>query len=171
LEAIHQETRNQKAAKKGISARLMTDVTRHVPASTQLLAARLLMTSELAGRLTNVCISNVPGPNVPVYMNGAQLLGGVGLGPLGDRMGLFIAVASFNGNMSFNVTSCRRTLPDIEFFIECLRESFEELSEAAKLAKIAVTKKISVVKKTKAPTKNNVSKNKVSKKKASKKAV
>ena len=50
LVAIHGETSKQKAAKKGISARLMTDVTRHVPASTQLLAARLIMSSEMAGR-------------------------------------------------------------------------------------------------------------------------
>lgn len=134
LQAIHHETRQQKAAKKGISARLMTDVTRHVPASTQLLAARLLMTSELAGRMTNVCISNVPGPAVPVHMNGAVCVKALGLGPLGDRMGLFIAVTSYNGEMSFNVTSCRRTLPDIEFFVACMRESFSELvSIAAKL--------------------------------------
>jgi len=131
LKAIHEETRNQKAAKKGVSARLMTDVTRHVPASTQLLAARLIMSSEMAGRMTNVCISNVPGPDVPVYMNGARSIKALGLGPLGDRMGLFIAVTSYNGEMSINPTSCRRTMPDIEFFIECIRDSFAELKTAA----------------------------------------
>ena len=152
LQAIHHETRQQKAAKKGISARLMTDVTRHVPASTQLLAARLLMTSEIAGRMTNVCISNVPGPAVPVHMNGAVCVKALGLGPLGDRMGLFIAVTSYNGEMSFNVTSCRRTLPDIEFFVSCIRESFAELvSIAAKLPieKPAKPKPITKAKKAK----------------------
>lgn len=134
LRAIHQETKHQKAAKKGLSARLMTDVTRHVPASTQLLAARMLASSEMAGRMTNLCISNVPGPAVEVYMNGAKLIRAMGLGPLGDRMGLFIAVTSYNGVMSFNPTSCRRTMPDIELFIQCIRESFAELkAEAAKL--------------------------------------
>ncbi|MEM7360204.1 MAG: wax ester/triacylglycerol synthase family O-acyltransferase [Pseudomonadota bacterium] len=129
--AIYNETRKQKAAKKGISARLMTDVTRHIPASTQLLAARLVMSSEMAGRMTNVCISNVPGPDVPIYMNGAKGIAALGLGPLGDRMGLFIAVTSYNGVMYLNATSCRRTMPDIEFFISCMRESFTELNEAA----------------------------------------
>jgi WS/DGAT/MGAT family acyltransferase len=146
LKAIHEETSNQKAAKKGISARLMTDVTRHVPASTQLLAARLLMSSEIAGRLTNVCISNVPGPATPVYMNGAKALRALGMGPLGDRMGLFIAVTSYNGEMSFNVTSCRRTLPDIDFFIECLRESFAELKDLA--SKLPPEKQRKTVRKT-----------------------
>jgi diacylglycerol O-acyltransferase len=105
-----------------------------------LLAARLLMTSEIAGRMTNVCISNVPGPAVPVHMNGAVCVKALGLGPLADRMGLFIAVTSYNGEMSFNVTSCRRTLPDIEFFVSCIRESFTELvGIAAKLPKHQVT--------------------------------
>lgn len=131
LQLIKDETSQQKVAKKGVSARLMTDVTRHIPASTQLIAARLLMSSEIAGRMTNACISNVPGPMQPVYMNGAKCVKNMGLGPLGDRMGLFIAVTSYNGMMSINTTSCRRTLPDIEFFTQCIRDSFNELLAAA----------------------------------------
>ena len=131
LEAIRAETKEQKAARRGISARIMTDVTRHIPASTQLLAARLMMRSEMAGRMTNVCISNVPGPQVPMYMNGAKMVTQMGLGPLSDRMGLFIAVTSQNGMISFSATSCRRTMPDIELFMECMRESFSDLSAAS----------------------------------------
>ena len=102
LVAIQAETREQKAARKGISARLMTDVTKHVPAAPrQLLAARLLMNSEMAGRMTNVCISNVPGPQVPVYMNGARLITSMGMGPLGDRMGLFMAITSYRWHDDF----------------------------------------------------------------------
>lgn len=165
LQAIHQETSKHKAAKAGISARLMTDVTRHVPASTQLLAARLIMTSEVAGRMTNVCISNVPGPAVPVYMNGAKCVASLGLGPLSDRMGLFIAVTSYNGTMSFNVTSCRRTLPDIDFFIECIDKSFAELKSAA----AALPKERP--KKTRSKTKKTVTKKATIKKAPAKSAV
>jgi len=139
--AIYQETKDHKAAKSGISARLMTDITRHVPSSTQLLAARMLMTSDLAGRMTNVCISNVPGPAIPMYMNGAKNISAMGLGPLADRMGLFIAVTSYDGKMTFNVTSCRRTLPDIEFFIECIVESFNELKQLAQTSERADKRK------------------------------
>ena len=151
LAAIHNETKEQKAARRGISARLMTDVTRHIPAGTQLLAARLMMRSEMAGRMTNVCISNVPGPQLPVYMNGALCVGALGLGPLADRMGLFIAVTSYNGRISFNATSCRRTMPDIDFFMNCMRESFDELKSAStqqtKKKKKKVSKKKSINKK------------------------
>jgi WS/DGAT/MGAT family acyltransferase len=165
LKAIHAETKEQKAARKGISARIMTDVTRHIPAGTQLLAARLMMRSEMAGRMTNVCISNVPGPQVPVYMNGARLVNQMGLGPLSDRMGLFIAVTSYNGSISFSATSCRRTMPDVEFFMECIRESFAELASANSRT---VTSKASS---KKATTKKNVTKKATTKKKTTRKTV
>lgn len=171
MKAIQAETKEQKAARKGISARIMTDVTRHIPAGTQLLAARLMMRSEMAGRMTNVCISNVPGPQVPVYMNGARLVNQMGLGPLSDRMGLFLAVTSYNGKISFSATSCRRTMPDVEFFMDCVRDSFAELGAASstakpKSSKTAVVKTVS----KKASTKKASSKKKITRKKASKKA-
>ena len=159
LSAIQAETRQQKAAQRGVSARLMTDVTKHIPASTQLLAARLMMRSEVAGRMTNVCISNVPGPAMPVYMNGAKCISSMGLGPLADRMGLFIVIASYNGKITFNVTSCRRTMPDIAFFIECLVDSERTLFEIANSAS----------KKTKAATKKTAKKKSTKKKVSSKK--
>jgi len=160
LTAIQAETKEQKAARRGISARLMTDVTRHIPASTQLLAARLMMRSEMAGRMTNVCISNVPGPQVPVYMNGATLVTQMGLGPLSDRMGLFIAVTSQNGSISFSATSCRRTMPDVDFFMECMRASFNDLvAAAAEQAPKPIKKKA----KKKAASKKKVTKKKTAK--------
>lgn len=176
LTAIRAETKEHKAARRGISARLMTDVTRHIPASTQLLAARLMMRSEMAGRMTNVCITNVPGPQVPVYMNGARLVTQMGLGPLSDRMGLFIAVTSQNGLISFSATSCRRTMPDVDFFIECIRESFSELKIAvsesnAKPLEKQTTEKVPA---KKVPSKKNLKKKitkKTNRKKVAKKSV
>ena len=131
LTAIQAETKEQKATRKGFSTRLLTDITQHLPANTQQIAARLVMRSEMAGRMTNLCISNVPGPQLPVYMNGARAVRQMGLGPLADRMGLFIAVSSYCGNLVLSVTSCRRTMPDIDFFIQCIQDSFTELAAQA----------------------------------------
>ena len=127
LKRIQGATRASKAARSGVSARLMTDVTRHLPAATQALSSRLLLRSGAAARLCNLFISNVPGPQVPVYMNGALMVRSVGLAPLADGMGLFIATPSYAGQMSFNVISTRELLPDIEFFMQCLVESVAEL--------------------------------------------
>jgi diacylglycerol O-acyltransferase len=48
-----------------MSARLMTDITQHVPAATQVLASRLLLRSGVAARMCNLFISNVPGRRCP----------------------------------------------------------------------------------------------------------
>ena len=127
LKRIQGATRASKAARAGVSARLMTDVTRHLPAATQALSSRLLLRGGAAARLCNLFISNVPGPQVPVYMNGALMVRSVGLAPLADGMGLFIATPSYADQMSFNVISTRELLPDIEFFMQCLTESLAEL--------------------------------------------
>jgi hypothetical protein len=68
-------------------------------------------------------------------MNGALQVGHYGMAPLVNGMGLFIATPSYNGNISFNVTSTREVLPDIEFFVACLRDSLEDLKAATKPVK------------------------------------
>ena len=82
--------------------------------------------------MCNLFISNVPGPQVPLYMNGAQQVGVFGMAPLANGMGLFIATPSYNGVLSFNVTSSREVMPDIQFFIKCLEASLAELKKAIK---------------------------------------
>lgn len=127
LQAIHAATRRSKAAKRGISARLMTDLSQHVPAATLVTASRLVVHAGMAARLCNLFISNVPGPQTPMYLQGAEQVGAFGMSPLADGMGLFIATPSYNGKISFNVTSTREAMPDIRFFIACLNEALEEL--------------------------------------------
>ena len=130
LRHIHQATRKSKEARAGISARLMTDLSQHVPAATLVTAGRLVLRAGMAATVCNLFISNVPGPQVPLYMNGALQVATYGIAPLADGMGLFIATPSYNGQITFNVTSTRETLPDIRFFIECIEASLQELRKA-----------------------------------------
>ncbi len=64
-------------------------------------------------------------------MNGAKILHSYGMAPLANGMGLFIATPSYNGEISFNVTSTREIVPDIDFFMECLRGALGDLTESA----------------------------------------
>ncbi len=132
LRAIHAATQKSKAAKSGVSARLMTDLSQHVPAATLVTAGRLVLRAGVAANICNLFISNVPGPQVPMYMNGAKQIATYGIAPLADGMGLFIATPSYNGKITFNVTSTRETLPDIEFFVRCIEESLAELRKATR---------------------------------------
>ncbi len=135
LACIYAATQQSKAAKAGVSARLMTDLSKHVPASTQVIASRLVLRTGVTSRMCNLFISNVPGPQVPLYMNGALQVGSFGMAPLANGMGLFIATPSYNGQVTFNVTSTREILPDIDFFIECLEKSLADLKMSVKPAK------------------------------------
>lgn len=130
LRQVRRTTSQTKAAKSGISARLMTDLTKHVPAATLAGVARLVAGGRFTAKLCNLFISNVPGPQKTLYMNGAKLIHNYGMAPLADGMGLFIATPSYAGRMSFNIISDREMLPDIEFFRECLERSFAELRDA-----------------------------------------
>jgi len=141
LGCIHEATKLSKEAKAGVSARLMTDLSQHVPAATQVLAGRLVLRAGMAARTCNLFISNIPGPQVPLYMNGAQQVGAYGLAPLVNGMGLFIATPSYNGEITFNVTSTREIVPDMDFFIECIGASLESLKAALNPKKKAAKKK------------------------------
>ena len=147
LTCIFEATQQSKAARSGISARLMTDLSKHVPASTQVIASRLVLGAGLRNRMCNLFVSNVPGPQVPLYMNGARQVGTFGMAPLANGMGLFIATPSYDGNVTFNVTSTRDILPDIDFFAGCLEDSLEDLkSKTRPAAKPRAKKKIRAVK-------------------------
>ena len=135
LRAIHKATKRSKEAKAGVSARLMTDLSKHVPAATQVMAGRLVLNTGLAARMCNLFISNVQGPQVPLYMNGARQVATYGLPPLVEGMGLFIATPSYNGQITFGVTSTREAMPDIRYFITCIEKAMAELKRATKPAR------------------------------------
>jgi WS/DGAT/MGAT family acyltransferase len=132
LQRIHESTRKSKAARAGVSARLMTDLSQHVPSATLVTAGRLVLRAGMAATVCNLFISNVPGPQVPMYMNGAKQIATYAIAPLVDGMGLFIATPSYDGNITFNVTSTRETMPDIDFFTECIEQSHAELVSATR---------------------------------------
>jgi WS/DGAT/MGAT family acyltransferase len=131
LRKIVKTTRRSKEAKAGLSARLMTDLTQHVPAATQVLAGRLVLRAGMAPMVCNLFISNVPGPQTTLYMNGAKILHSYAMAPLTNGMGLFIATPSYDGQISFSVTSTREILPDVDFFMDCLRGALDDLLESA----------------------------------------
>ena len=130
LAAIQAWTSDAKEAKTGLSARVMTDLTQHIPGATMAGVARLLTSPRFAPKAANVFISNVPGPQMPLYMVGAKITHQFAMAPLSHNMGLFIATPSYNGRITFSITSERKIMPDVAFFRKCIEASFKELSEA-----------------------------------------
>jgi WS/DGAT/MGAT family acyltransferase len=76
-------------------------------------------------------VSNVRGPDVPLYMAGARLVNYAPISIAADGMGLNVTGFSYAGTMWICAVSCREMLPDPAQFATCLRESFEALKQAA----------------------------------------
>ena len=140
-------TLEAKEAKAGVSARIMTDLSQHIPGATMAAVARLVTSERFAVRGTNLFISNVPGAQVPLYLAGAQLVQQHGMAPLANNMGLFVATPSYNGRIAFSIVCERSIMPDIAFFRECIDESFADLMAAApKAEKTSATPKTAMAK-------------------------
>lgn len=75
-------------------------------------------------------ISNVPGPNFPLYSAGAQMVRYHGLGLLTPGCGVFHLVFSCNGVVTVTVLADREIIPDPEFYRQCLVASFAETKQA-----------------------------------------
>jgi WS/DGAT/MGAT family acyltransferase len=76
-------------------------------------------------------VVNVPGPQVPLYLEGARLAECYGKVPLGEHGGLGVAVQSYDGKLCWGLNADFDLVPDLPRFTEALRESFEALSQAA----------------------------------------
>lgn len=79
----------------------------------------------------STCISNVAGPDFPLYCAGAKMVDYYGLGVLTPGMGIFHLVFSYAGKVTLSVLADRDIMPDPEFYHDCLVASYEELYAAA----------------------------------------
>ena len=79
----------------------------------------------------STCISNVPGPDFPLYCAGARMVDYYGLGVLTPGMGVFHLVFSYAGKLTLSVLADRDIMPDPESYHDFLVASYEELYGAA----------------------------------------
>ncbi|GMN13293.1 wax ester/triacylglycerol synthase family O-acyltransferase [Altererythrobacter sp. MTPC7] len=134
LEYVHEHTVNSKAMTNALGARNMTEVSKVSPALYMSLGARLYTQLGLSERVKqpfSTVVTNVPGPPVPIYSCGARLESQMGLICLTDGMGVAHTVQSYVDEATICFTACRELLPDPDFYIACIEESFHELRDAA----------------------------------------
>jgi hypothetical protein len=79
----------------------------------------------------NTVVTNVPGPQQPMYMLGAQLLEMYPHVPLVENIGLGIALVSYNGAMHWGINADRDLVPDLHQFILDLEAALDELRALA----------------------------------------
>ncbi|MUM36220.1 WS/DGAT domain-containing protein, partial [Mycolicibacterium sp. CBMA 361] len=98
-----------------ISATLLQDWSQFAAPSVFGAAMRVLAVTKLAEAkpVHNLVVSNVPGPQEPLYMLGAEVKAMYPLGPLFHGSGLNITVMSLNGTLDVGLISCPELVPDL----------------------------------------------------------
>jgi len=94
-------------------------------------AASELATRRLVLPQMSIVVSNVRGPDVPLFMAGARLVSFAPISIAIDGLGLNVTGFSYHGTLWLCTVACRDMLPDPAFFATCLRESFAALERAA----------------------------------------
>jgi len=108
----------------------MTQLLNSVPPLLQAIGGALT----LPQTLLNTVSTNVPGPQIPLYLGPHKLVGWCPLIPLASDIGLCNAILSYNQRLTIGATVDPRLVPDPWFYAECLRESFAELLAASRSA-------------------------------------
>jgi WS/DGAT/MGAT family acyltransferase len=131
LVAAHAATALAKSQQATIPQGLVDQVSDFAPPALTARAARVVFATGLLHRVPpfNLTISNVPGPNVPVYLCGAQLLAHYPVSVITDGQGLNITVIGYLGQLHFGLTSCRELVPDIEKMAGYLEDELDALLE------------------------------------------
>jgi WS/DGAT/MGAT family acyltransferase len=130
---VHEITKGAKEVHNALGAEMLeawSELTPPVPFAAFM---RLYSRSRLADRHRppiNLVISNVPGPQQPLYIAGARLDALYSVGPILEGIGLNITVWSYLGQMNFGLVACRDTMPDLWHLADGLHDSLEELTKA-----------------------------------------
>jgi hypothetical protein len=130
----HAATKIAKAQRAAIPQGLVDQVSDFSPPALTARAARVAFATGLLHRLPpfNLCISNVPGPNVPVYLCGAKLLAHYPVSVITDGQGLNITLVGYLGRLHFGLVSCRELVADLEVLADYLVAELTALVTAAK---------------------------------------
>lgn len=124
LEAIHQATRELKESRQALGVEMMMKVAEWTP------PVLLSLGAQAASGPINTIVTNVPGPQFPLYMFGAKLLEMYPVVPLLRGMGLGIALFSYNGRLFWGFNADYALLPDLRHFVRLVEEAFAEFAAA-----------------------------------------
>jgi WS/DGAT/MGAT family acyltransferase len=127
LEIIHDLTEELKETNQAIGVEMMNQVQEWTPSVLLSLGAQAM-----SGPI-NTIVTNVPGPQMPLYFHGARLRAIYPMVPLMEGMGLGIALTSYAGTMGIGLNTDPDIVPDVELFLARLEDSMKRVAEAARV--------------------------------------
>jgi WS/DGAT/MGAT family acyltransferase len=127
LDVVREAMAGLKESGQAVGAQALTELGGFASPTIMGQAARLF-TSQ---RFFNVVVTNVPGPQFPLYLLGREMVDPFPMVPLARGQGLGIALMSYNGRLDFGLVGDYELLWDIDELADDVRTSLGELAEAA----------------------------------------
>ena len=119
--------------RRAVSADTLTGLGGFAPPTMHALGARL--GGMVSRRLYNLVITNVPGPQTPLYAAGARMVSTYPVTPLGRGQALSIGLTSYDGGVYYGLYADRDAMPDADVLGRGVVDALHELLEAPRLGK------------------------------------
>ncbi|MCV7422032.1 wax ester/triacylglycerol synthase family O-acyltransferase [Mycobacterium yunnanensis] len=129
LSQIAHATESHSTAASLVDARTIVTLSGFAPPTLHAMGTRVA--TSFSARQFNLLITNVPGAQKQMYLAGTKLLETYSVPPLLNKQVLAIGVTSYNGMLYFGVNADRDAMSDVDMLPTLLRESLDELLEAA----------------------------------------
>ncbi len=127
IERVRATTQDLKRSKQALGVEMMMAAAEWAP------SILLSLGAQAASGPINMIVTNVPGPQFPLYMLGAQLEAIYPMVPLLENMGLGIALMSYDGKVCWGFNADYELVPDLPNFVELIGESFREIQDAVRI--------------------------------------
>ena len=128
LRVVSEEMEGLKRSKQALGAEVISRFNDFAPPTLLAQASRI----NFSTRLFNLIVTNVPGPQIPLYVLGRELEEVFPVAFLPQNHALAVAIMSYNGRLGFGLLADYDELEDVEVFAEGLESSLAELEQAAR---------------------------------------
>ena len=125
LHQVAYATQAHKDTGRAVGARSLSDIAGFAPTTLHALGVRV--SADVMRKQHDLLVTNVPGPQVPLYAAGARLAASYPVLPLSAGHLLTIGVTSYNGEVFFGLTADRDAIRDLDVLAQCLTDALEEL--------------------------------------------
>ena len=124
---VHEAMGDLKESGQAVGAQALTALADFAPPTIMSQAARL----QARQRFFNLVVTNVPGPQIPLYLLGRRMTRFYPVVPLAHHQALGIAIMSYDGRLGFGLLGDYDALPDLEALADDLRAAIADLADAA----------------------------------------
>jgi diacylglycerol O-acyltransferase len=128
LHQVSYALRAHRETGKAVAADRIAGVAGFAPTTFHALGSRLAVADD---HNADLVVTNVPGPQFPMFLAGAEMVETYPVPPLHPGFGLSIGVTSYDGGVYYGISADRDALPDIDVLGQCVKEALDELVDTA----------------------------------------